>query len=271
MNDQPKWLELLEKYEADGLAEVPGPKSNPIILHWLQVEGGGKDWVTDDATPWCGATMAGIFTECGLRDVVPASPLLARSWAKVGVALEEPRVGAIAVLPRGSNPKAGHVGLVKWVDGKYVGLIAGNQGDKVSTVKQPASKFIAFRWPLEEKSPSEVCTESRIATAAARQKRDQMVAGGSGSTIPITPAPVDADVVPGPIPTSVHQSIDNILGDLTWAKNTARGVVGFADFVATKWWWIAGGIAVYFFLRSYWDAHQIQQWRAQDRNNGRTS
>ena len=44
----------------------------------------------------------------------------------------------------------------------------------------------------------------------------------------------------------------------------------FASFVGARWWYIAGGIALYFLARSYWDSHRIALWRAEDHNEGRS-
>ena len=43
--------------------------------------------------------------------------LLARSYASWGERLDEPRIGAVAVLSRGSDPALGHVGFVIGWDG----------------------------------------------------------------------------------------------------------------------------------------------------------
>jgi uncharacterized protein (TIGR02594 family) len=219
------WLDRLLEYERQGLAEIPGPESNPIILHWLQVEGGGEAWVKDDSTPWCAATMCGVFTETGLGHVIPKSePLRARQWLTVGTDLgKAPRVGAIAVMPRGKDPKAGHVGLVRYIKDGRVGLLGGNQRkqgkDCVCTVEYPASAFLGFRWPLKEKTPKEMAAESRIAAAAARARLGRCWHLGhlGGGSIPLTPPPAPSEAPPEaiaePVPEHVKEGVENILDD----------------------------------------------------------
>lgn len=274
-----RWLEVSERYE--GLSEIAGSGSNPVILGWLQNEGKGKSWVKDDATPWCGATMAGIFTEAGMAHVLPKEPLRARAWLETGTPLDEPKVGAIVVFPRPPDPASGHVGLVTAFGDGWLDVRGGNQrddgADKVCVKRFKTtgkSKPVGYRWPIAEKTPKEMAAESRIAAAAARQKRDQAVAGASGASIPATvpaaPAPPVAppEAIPAPLQPHWKESVENMLGDFTWFKSAAGGVVDFASFIGSKWWFIAAGIAGYFLLRSMWDSHRISKWRAEDHNEG---
>jgi hypothetical protein len=57
------------------------------------------------------------------------------------------RLGAIAVLSRGANPKAGHVGF--WLgetEAEPVPL-AGNQSDEVIVAAFTRSQVLGYRWP----------------------------------------------------------------------------------------------------------------------------
>jgi uncharacterized protein (TIGR02594 family) len=267
-----RWLDISEKYE--GLSEVAGSRSNPTILHWLQVEGKGGKGVKDDATPWCGATMAGVFTECGMGDILPENPLGAREWLKVGEKLDAPRVGAIVVFPRPPHSWSGHVGLVTKFDDKTLWVRGGNQGDKVCVSTFPRKAALGFRWPLASKTSAELAKQSRIAAAARQQQRDQTIglgAGGSGSAQAATPA---VDPTPGvatpPPTTGVREGIDGALTDVSWAKGIFGSITDFASFVGLHWHWVALAIGGYFLLRVLWNGHRIKLWRTEDHNEGYT-
>jgi uncharacterized protein (TIGR02594 family) len=256
------WLDRFTEYERAGFREVPGKASNPVILKWAH-GAGHAEWVTDDVTPWCGIAMAGVLDECGLGAAVPKGPAAAISWMQCGVECE-PKPGAIAIFPReGGN----HVTVIKSIDGNKWHCVGGNQSDSICTATFDGRTARGTRWPIVEKTPADMTAESRIAAAAARQKRDQLVAGGTGSTIPAAPP----EPIPAPLATHWKQSIDNMLGDFTWFKSAAGGVIDFAAFVGSKWWLIAAGIGLYFLARSFWDSHRIQLWRTQDHNEGRTT
>jgi uncharacterized protein (TIGR02594 family) len=258
------WLDRLEEYERSGFSEVPGPASNQVFLKWAH-GAGHAEWVTDDVTPWCGIAMAGVLDECGLGAAVPKEPAAAISWLECGVPCE-PKPGAIAVFPRtGGN----HVTVIKRIDGHTWHCIGGNQSDSICTATFDGRTARGTRWPIVEKTPAEMTAESRIAAAAARQKRDQAVAGASGATIPATSS-VPAPAAPEPATDGIKQSVESILQDFAWLKQVYIQVNDFAGFVGTKWWWIAGGIALYFLARSFWDSHWIQLWRTDDANKGYT-
>lgn len=263
----PRWMEVARKYE--GLAEVKGPKSNPIILGWLQNEGKGKSWVKDDATPWCGATMAGVFTEAGMIEVVPPEPLRAKSWASVGVPLDSPRAGAIYVRPR---PGGHHVGLVERWDATHVWIRGGNQNDKfcVSEFKRTASDV--YRWPVPLKTPRQVQAEgSRIARAAARQQRDTVVSGGSGVGVPAV-APDPAPVLPvqayGPPAPTLADQVQALPDHLGTIKSVAASLTEFAAFIGLALPWVALAVAAFFAARVLWDGYLIRKFRTQDANEG---
>lgn len=261
-----RWLEVARKYE--GLAEVTGKGSNPIILHWLQIEGKGKSWVKDDATAWCGATMAGVFTEADMVDIIPDEPLRARAWAEVGQKLDGPRVGAIVVFPRPPNPESGHVGLIVEVGSDHIKVLGGNQRNKETGRDEVCvarfalhgtMKPIAYRWPLKMKTPSEMEAESRIAAAAARQQKDAIKGTTTGTSSQLPLAVPDKSL------------IDGLLGNLGWFKNTASTLADFGVFGVKQWPWIALAIGVYFGARMIWDSHLIKKFRTEDHNLGYTS
>lgn len=138
-----KWMDEAAALEKSGVAEVPGPESNPAIM--AMFEAAGADWVKGDDTPWCGATVAWCIKLAGLA--LPAEPLRARGWSEYGAKLDKPRPGCIVVLERGANPEQGHVGFVESFTDDALHVLGGNQGDKVSIATFPRSKAVAYRWP----------------------------------------------------------------------------------------------------------------------------
>jgi len=262
-----RWLEVAQKYE--GTKEVKGPASNPIILGWLHGPGKGKGWVKGDDTPWCGAFMAGVFTEAGQARIIPAEPLRAKAWASVGQALDDPREGAIAVLPRTAkgNPDAAHVALVVSFNEHTLWCLGGNQGDEVnvSTFKRrnaDGSERAIFRWPVPIKTPADLEAEgSRIAKRAKRAARDGQIATGTGT------APVTVPAVPSP-PAGIRETVDGWVGDMSWLQSTLGTVADFGMWAGHRWPIIAVIVAAYFGARVWWDNRQIREYRAQDANEG---
>lgn len=260
---KPAWLERLEFYEAQGFAEVPGPKSNPKIVAWMQGPGRGA-WVKNDAVPWCGGCMAGMMAESNLSHIIPQDPLGAINWLNLPTKLDDPRVGAIVVFKR---PGGHHVTCVKSFDDRYLYCIGGNQGDAIKTsrfARTGPNGPLGYRWPVALPTPSELAQTSRIAAAAQRQQGDAAKAGGSGATAPLP--------MPAPPPKgSVQGAVDNLFGDMSWAKSAAMSLMDFFGFVGAVWPWIAVTVALYFGARMAWDSHLIKTWRTEDAHQGWTT
>lgn len=129
------WAEL-------GIAERPGSDSDPAIVGYYRDAGHGE--IADDGVPWCAAFVGACLARAG---AVPTGSLMARSYATAGEGLDQPRLGAIAVLSRGADPSAGHVGfLVGWSAQSLI-LLGGNQGDGVSIAAFDRRRLVALRWP----------------------------------------------------------------------------------------------------------------------------
>lgn len=136
-----------------GTAEIPGARSNPLILGWSR-EIAAKwpdlrsdlDWYTNDDVPWCGlavASFVGLF-DPGIKP--PRGLLGAISWSDWGTRLKVPVQGCIAVKKRtGGN----HVTTIEGVsaDGKRLLGRGGNQRNAISLTWYPKGVFFAFRWP----------------------------------------------------------------------------------------------------------------------------
>ena len=139
MNDAP-WLEFA--WRDLGVAERAGPASEPRVVDYYREAGHGE--VTDDGVPWCAAFVGACLKRGGAR---ATGSLMARSYAGAGRALGEPRLGAVAILSRGADPEAGHVGFVVGWSDRALFLLGGNQGDCVSIATFERARIVALRWP----------------------------------------------------------------------------------------------------------------------------
>jgi uncharacterized protein (TIGR02594 family) len=92
---------------------------------------------------WCATFMNMVLARTGYAGTGSDA---ARSFASYGKRINEPRVGAIAVLSRGKN--GGHVGIVTGIDsnGNPI-IISGNHNDRVAIATYPASRALAYVRP----------------------------------------------------------------------------------------------------------------------------
>lgn len=124
-----------------GVHETAGNKATAEIVGMYAAAGHPE--VVSDEVPWCAAFVGACLQASSLPNT---GSLLARSYLDYGSKLDEPQVGAIAVLKRGAPP-SGHVGFVTgWGDGR-IRLLGGNQGDKVCEASFRYDDVIGFRWP----------------------------------------------------------------------------------------------------------------------------
>lgn len=128
-----------------GLAEVPGPDSDPRILAMI------REWLpdaTDDSTiSWCGAFVAHVLARFDLS--VAREPLVARSWRSVFPAVTgPPEEGDLVVLWRESPTSwKGHVGFWAGAREGVVLVLGGNQSNKVSVAPFPESRILGVYRP----------------------------------------------------------------------------------------------------------------------------
>jgi len=137
---QPKWMD--HAWERFGVREHPGRRFNPVIEAAFDAVGHG--YVRDDAVPWCAAFVGGCLEEAGQTST---RSLRARSYLKWGQETETARYGAVAVLSRGNNPAAGHVGFVVGELDDRLFLLGGNQSDAVTVAPFPRSRVLSLRLP----------------------------------------------------------------------------------------------------------------------------
>lgn len=134
------WMELA--WAELGQSEVKGALANPRIQ--AMFADAGHPETTSDEVPWCAAFVGAILNRTGWEHT---GSLMARSYLRYGIALEEPREGCIVVLSRGSDPAAGHVGFYVGKRDGLVTVLGGNQGNRVSVQDFPAGQVLGFRWP----------------------------------------------------------------------------------------------------------------------------
>jgi uncharacterized protein (TIGR02594 family) len=95
---------------------------------------------------WCATFMNMVLAKAGYSGTNSDA---AKSFAQYGRRVNEPRVGAIAVLTRGKN--GGHVGVVSGIDGQGNPIIiSGNHGKRVGEAIYPRSRVIAYVMPSGE-------------------------------------------------------------------------------------------------------------------------
>ena len=158
-----------------GTKEIPGARSNPAILQWVEeIISRYPDikpnlqWYVNDDTPWCGLENAYVLAKVGHKPAM--APLWAlnngREWVREGsgVELDGPAIGAIVTMKRAGG---GHVTLYEGQDDKYWFGRGGNQSNMVNVARFPLSRPLeGFFWPkghaLPEVGPVHVNFEQAI-------------------------------------------------------------------------------------------------------------
>jgi len=144
--DQPPWLDAA--WAEFGVREIPGKEDAPEILRYFR--DAGDTSVETEATPWCAAFLGAMLKRAGYAGT---GSLLARSYLDWGERLDSPRFGAVAVLSRGDDPNAGHVGFVLSDTNGKLYLLGGNQGDAVTVASFDKARVLGLRWPKENIEP----------------------------------------------------------------------------------------------------------------------
>ena len=158
--DQPPWLAAA--WAEFGVREIPGKDDAPEILRYFREAGDTS--VETEATPWCAAFLGAMLKRAGCSGT---GSLLARSYLDWGDALDASRLGAVAVLSRGDDPNAGHVGfLLSEANGKLY-LLGGNQGDAVTVAGFDKTRLLGLRWPKENPEPESMGDDAIFLKALA--------------------------------------------------------------------------------------------------------
>lgn len=152
------WLSLARALS--GTREIPGARSNPLILGWAkEIVTAYPDlkrnvgWYDDDVVAWCGLFQAYCMAKSGHKP--PAAPLGAVNWYRSwedGVRLSGPALGAIVVMTRTGG---GHVTQYEGEDDNYWFGRGGNQSDTVNVSRFPKSRpLLGYMWPKGVAMPS---------------------------------------------------------------------------------------------------------------------
>ena len=137
------WINIAQKLL--GTDEVPGPKSNPVIVKWAKDMGGfTAKYYTSDDIPWCGLFVGHCIFEAGIK-VTIENPLYARDWNEFGTKCQ-PCFGAIMVFARDGG---GHVGFYVSEDADTYHILGGNQSDSVNVTRVAKERLLGARWPTE--------------------------------------------------------------------------------------------------------------------------
>jgi conserved hypothetical protein TIGR02594 len=132
-----------------GITEIPGVKSNPIILSWAKELGIG-DIYTNDNTSWC-ALFASICLKKASRELPTPKDrydyLRALKWQNLWNKVDPFRegVGDILIFKRTGG---GHIGFYVGESQTTYFVLGGNQGNKVSIVEIQKSRCVAVRRPV---------------------------------------------------------------------------------------------------------------------------
>ncbi|MDR6102774.1 uncharacterized protein (TIGR02594 family) [Agrobacterium larrymoorei] len=148
---EPVWLRDARRYI--GLTEIPGPKSNPVIIGFAKKLGGWiASWYTNDDTPWCGLFVGNNIATTLPKEALPANPLGALNWKKFGKFVE-PCLGAILVFERTGG---GHVGYYVGEDETHFHVLGANQDNAVNIKRIPKKRLVedGSRWPLTGEAPT---------------------------------------------------------------------------------------------------------------------
>lgn len=252
-----RWLEIAWREINSGVAEVPGPESHPRIIEYFRVM--GHPHITSDATAWCAAATGYCLHQAGvdLSALPKGLELRARSYLRLGTPIDQPRVGAIAVLSRdvSGDPGAGHVGIIAGVTATHIMLASGNQANAFNVTAFPRGRVVGYRWPVVI-SADEVAHTSRIAGASQRQIQDVARIAGSQAT---------AQVIP-PSPPGLGQAA----AVATETMGAIEVLTAFAVFAWSKLPILIVVAGLFWLGRMAWDAYHVRQWRAEDAATGKT-
>lgn len=139
----------------NGLRELPGKKSHPLILGMIQEF---LPWADDDSTTaWCALFVSWCVRHFMADAVLPEKPWRARSWMAWGqaVPLVAAQPGDLVILKRDANGPGpdvvdaiGHIGFyVKRNDEGHVTVYGGNQSDRTRDAVFPVNRILAVRRP----------------------------------------------------------------------------------------------------------------------------
>jgi uncharacterized protein (TIGR02594 family) len=137
--------------DAARLKSTPAVGTQRPMFGWPKLVTEARKYVGTNPTArkklWCATFMNMVLARTGYSGTGSDA---ARSFASYGKRIDEPRVGAIAVLTRGKN--GGHVGIVTGVDanGNPI-IISGNHGKRVGEATYSRNRVIAYVMPAVDR------------------------------------------------------------------------------------------------------------------------
>ena len=142
---------LMEAMKNMDVAEIVGPRHNPVILGWAkEVNAPVGGWFTDDEKPWCGLFMAVCARRAGLEPPPGFDAVRALSWAAWGQPAQSARLGYILVMPRHDARGAvigGHVTMYVGENQTHYFCLGGNQNNRVSIMPIAKARISSIRRP----------------------------------------------------------------------------------------------------------------------------
>ena len=151
------WLKTAYSYI--GTKEIPGARSNSVIIGWAKRIGG---WIAsfykNDDIPWCGLFVAECFNAHNYQ--VSQQSLSALAWANWGQP-SKLAPGAVLVFKRSGG---GHVGFYVGEDSTAFHVLGGNQSNSVNIARIDKARLVAVRWPKESHPPAD---EQRVIRSAS--------------------------------------------------------------------------------------------------------
>jgi uncharacterized protein (TIGR02594 family) len=155
---------------AEAAAQVPGAAG--ILLEALRWRGRTAKQIGLPSQLWCADFMNFVLKQAGAKGTQSRA---ARSFLQYGKKLDEPRVGAIAILYR-KGPNNGHVGVVRGTDGKGNPiLVSGNHGPTVMESVYPKERVLAYVMPPQYVL-EDMAAIARAQAANALTKRESTTA-----------------------------------------------------------------------------------------------
>jgi len=130
--------EALSEY---GHREIRGERDNPEVVKFFQEIGFSR--IDDDETAWCSAYLNWVAMKAGMERT---GKLNARSWLYIGLKVEVPQVGDIAIFYRGDPSSwTGHCGIFLNKIGNHIYVLGGNQANRVGINPYHVERLIGYR------------------------------------------------------------------------------------------------------------------------------
>lgn len=144
---------LVEALKFYGINEIPGVRSNPIILSWA--EGFGiRNIYTNDDMAWCGLAHAQVAKNAGKPVPFTGYELIrAGSWVdwEVGVPIDQAMLADTLVFKR---PEGHHVAFYIAESSRTFWVLGGNQSNRYGFAEIAKDRCIAVRRPAYRIPPA---------------------------------------------------------------------------------------------------------------------